>query len=119
MNLGDPFTQWLRPSVCRALGPVKGKQICHGIQERPTVGRGWWDRVPRGSHSGSQGGRAHDMSPPAGAGRASGETGMEARGAQRSRDPAVGLEQEVQGDCNLEKQERESREAAGRDGGIT
>lgn len=101
MNLGDLFTQWLRPSVCRALGPVKGKQICHGIQERPTVGRGWWDRVPRGGHSGSQGGRAHDMSPPAGAGRASGETGMEVRGAQRSRDPAVGLEQEVQGDLQL------------------
>ena len=57
------------------------------------------------------------MSPPAG--RDSRETGMEVRAAQRSRDPAMGLEQEGQGDCNLEKQERESREAAERDGGIT
>ena len=117
MNLGDLFTQWLRPSVCQALGQARRKQICHGIQERPTVQRVWWDRDLRGGHSGNQGGRAHDVSPPAG--RDSRETGMEVRGAQRSRDPAMGLEQEGQGDCNLEKQERESREAAERDGGIT
>lgn len=71
-----------------------------------------------GSHSGSQGGRAHDMSPPAGAGRASGETGMEARGAQRSRDPAVGLEQEVQGTTWKQEREKAGRRR-GRDGGIT
>lgn len=117
MNLGDLFTQWLRPSVCQALGQARGKQICHGIQECPTMRRVWRDRDPRGSHSGNQGGRAYDVSPPAG--RASRETGTEVRGAQRSRDPAMGLEQEVQGDCNLEKQERESKEAAGREGGIT
>lgn len=119
MSLGDPFAQWLRPSVCLALRQARGKQICHGIQERPTVRRVWWDREPRSGHSGNQGGNAQNMSPPAGAGRASRETGMEGRGGQRPRDPALGLEQAVQGDCNLEKQERESGEAVGRDGAIT
>lgn len=41
------------------------------------------------------------------------------KGRAKARDPAVGLEQAVQGDCNLEKQERESGEAVGRDGAIT
>lgn len=45
---------------------------------------------------------------------------MEGRGGQRSRDPAVGLEQAVQVDCNLEKQQREGerRQWGGMEGSL-